>query len=131
MLKKQIVILSLTIMGIVGAMLVVYGVIVLLTNTPWPPLEAVADWIAFMVTLIAVIFVALSVYLPTHNRPADKHSKLIVSPLIVVAVIAAVVLTAWRGWPPPKHILNGFAILGLSGALFRMLPYSEWQRKST
>ena len=132
MLKKQIIILSLNIMGIVGAALVVYGVIVLFTNTPWPPIEAIADWISSIVTLIATVIVALSVYLPPHHRPPDKHSKLIISPLVVLAVIAVVVLTVvWQGWPPPQQLTNGFAILGLSGALFRMLPFSEWQRENS
>ena len=126
MLQKQLVILGLNWMGAWGAALIVYGMVCMMTDSVWAPLELIAGWLSAVFTLVALIATLLSVYWPCHTRSADKHSKVVVVPIVMLSVAIAMVLMCWKGAPLSTHATNGFAILALAGALFRFLPYSEW-----
>jgi len=127
LLIKQLVILGLNAMAVLGATLVVYGTISFFTEKAWEPLEKIADWLSAVFTLVATLSVAISAYLPAHTRPADLHSRLITAPIVISAIILGICFMIWEKTPLPKLIVNGFAILALSGALLRLLPFSEWQ----
>jgi len=126
LLLKQITILSLNCLGFLGIIVISYGVISTLTSSLWPPLEAIANWVSQIITLIATLFIAISIYFPINNRKPDRHSKYITAPSIMICIVIALGYIAKTRNLLSVHIINGFAILALSGALFRLLSYSEW-----
>ncbi len=108
-------------MGSIGIMLIVYGVVSLVTSSMWAPLEKIAEWIATITTLIAVFFTVVSIYFPINVRKPDPLSLYFTAPIVIIAVFVAVVYTLYSRTVLPVHLVSGFAILGLSGALFRIL----------
>jgi hypothetical protein len=108
--------------GFIGAAFVVYGVITAKTGQPWPPLELIAEPLSVALTILGTLFTALSVYFfgPTETPPA-RMSTHITAPIVVAICLAGLAALAWYGHLPTV-VVNGFAIIGLSGALQRMQP---------
>jgi drug/metabolite transporter (DMT)-like permease len=112
----------------IGIILIVYGTVLLLTGHPESKeLRAFADWISIFLTLIGVFLVALSAYFTPHARDPDEHSMKYVAPIVMLFVVGAIALMICSGTLLNQPIILGFAILSLSGATLKALPFSEQQ----
>ena len=84
-------------------------------------LERIARVASQYITLLGTLLTAASVYAAPNTRQPDPFSRYFSAPLVIIAVVLAVVLSAvWLGILP-QHVVNGFALLGISGALSRLL----------
>jgi hypothetical protein len=104
-----------------GALLIVYGLVSSATKQPWPPLEKIVEPLSASLTLIGAAMTAASIYL--HGAPVPPPtplSKVMISPFVVLFAIVALYY-AWVGTVSPI-IINGFSVLGLAGALLRVVP---------
>lgn len=112
--------------GGIAILLIAYGVASEL-SPGWrsPALDHYAPIISVILTLLATAATAWSAWLPAHNRPADVHSKLVIAPIVSAAVLVAFLYMYLFRKMPPDYVVNGFALLGLIGAIFRSLPFSE------
>ena len=106
-------------------MLIVYGLVSEEVNDTWAPLEAIADWLAVVVTLVAVVITALSVRLPPVQRPPEARSKYVTMWIVLAIVAFAVGYMIVKNQLLPQHTTIGFAILGLAGNLFRTVSYGR------
>lgn len=119
----------------IGVILIVYGVVLLVA----PPtkstelrafldwIRSIVDWISICLTLFGVFLVALSAYFMPHSRDPDEHSMKYVAPIVILLVVAAIVAMICFKTPLNQPIILGFAILSLSGATLKGLPFSEQQ----
>jgi hypothetical protein len=127
LLTKQLVIFLLNGMIFMGFALIGYGVVSYFRADPWKTLDAIADFLSRVLTLIGTVLVSLSAYYSSNGRRADKHSRYIVAPFVILLVIAT------AGWwiadrgTLPAHIFNGFSALAIAGSILRALPFSEWE----
>ncbi|MBI3148512.1 MAG: hypothetical protein HYZ17_08365 [Betaproteobacteria bacterium] len=125
LLLRQTAIASPNACGGIAVLLVIYGTLSAIDKTwSWPKLDTYATFISSLATLIATFFTAASVYFPPHTRSADIHSKRLVAPTMCLLVLVAMYFLFVVG-PLPNYVVNGIAILGLVGGLFRLLPFSE------
>ena len=109
------------ILGYLGAALVLYSVIAVLTTT-WEPVEKYAPFISASLTIVGVMVTAASVYTPpAHYHPPWRANRLVVAPIIIGSCLAAIAVLVKMGELPPVMV-NGFSMLGLSGGLQRLIP---------
>ena len=120
-LLNQILIWGLNFLGSIGIVLIVYGVVAAISKSPYPLLESIADWVAVVATLVGVFLTAISIYFPVNIRPPDKFSLYFSAPIVILGVIVALAYSFYTRNLLPSHILNGFALLGIAGVLFRLL----------
>ena len=107
-------------MGWLGAILIIYAAVALLTKESWAPLERWAGPISSFLTIVATLLTATSVYYPTNTvHPPDKFSTHISAPIVITCCALAILAWFVRG-DLPATIVNGFALIGLSGAFFRI-----------
>ena len=104
-----------------GIVLIAYGVVVVVSGEGYALLDSIANWVALVVTLTSVLISAVSVYFPPTLRPPDTSSLWVTAPLIVIGVVVALLYSVYTRQLLPPHIVNGFALLGISGALLRLL----------
>jgi hypothetical protein len=117
----QLLTIAFHIIADLGIAFIAYGVITQTTGEGWPPLDRVAERLSATLTLVATGITAASVY--TYGIPPPPPSDLgkwILAPAVLTAVAAAI----WLVWFHllPVIVVNGFAALGLAGALFRTVP---------
>ena len=124
-LLDRVIELMLNAVGLNGLLLIVYGFLSRETNGTWIAFEAIADWLAVVVTLVAVIAIALSIFLPPVSRPPELRSKYVTVPIVLSVVVFAVVYMVVKNQILPQHTTIGFAILGLTGALFRTVSHGR------
>lgn len=124
--KKSIVVVAIVwwlftqTLGYFGTALVAYSVIAAVSN-PWQPIEQYAPLISNFLTLVGVLVTAASVYAPAGYHPPWKSSRWVVGPLVIGSWVVATYVLVRNGHLPPV-LVNGFAMLGLSGGLQRMIP---------
>jgi len=107
-------------LGFSGVMFIIYGVVSQGTGSIWPVLEKWVNPISAFLTILAVIITAASIYLyKPYIHPSEKFSKFISAPVVIASCIIAEVFLISTGSIPPV-IVNGFALLGISGGLFRI-----------
>jgi hypothetical protein len=116
---KQLFILSINVLGFIGFSLIVYGIVLFYTGEKYRLLESAADAISVVSTLLGTGLTAASVWFPENKRPPDELSKRIAAPLVIAGAILVSYLY-FSGIIIPIHVINGFAVLGLTGALFRL-----------
>jgi hypothetical protein len=117
--------------GWLGAALIIYGVIAEVTGDKWSPLEHIAEPLSSALTILGTVVVALSVYFFGTSAAAAPEAvlKFVLSPLIILLSFAALIALLLIG-RLPIVVVNGFAILGLAGALLRIQPDPDVQRIS-
>ena len=118
---QQLLIFSINGLGFVGLLLIAYGAALYYTGEKYSLLEGAADAISVVATLVGTGLTAASVWLPENKRPPEEFSKKISAPLVVLAVVCLLIIYLQGSIELPVHIINGFAVLGLSGALFRLI----------
>jgi hypothetical protein len=110
--------------GYSGAILIGYSILAIFTE-PWPPVEKIASFASALLTILGTLVTAVSIYLPPSLRPPWRFSRRIVAPLVIVASVSAVGFLVWRRGLPPV-LVNGFALLAISGGLKRFIPEDAW-----
>ena len=102
-----------------GVILIIYTLIYLHYNQPWPPLESVSVFLSSLLTLIATFLMTISIYFyKSDYNPPEKISVYITAPIVSMTCLYAIITLIIKG-SLPLNIVNGFAILAISGALFR------------
>jgi energy-converting hydrogenase Eha subunit A len=124
-LLDQMVELVLNLIGLSGLLLIGYGFLSERLNDTWAPVESIADWLAVIVTLVAVVITAISIWLPPVSRPPDDRSKYVTAPIVLLMVALAAGYMALSSRVLPHHTTLGFSILGLAGTLFRTVSYGR------
>ena len=122
-LINQIAVKSINLIGVCGIILIFYGIVSSVKNSKWELLEKYADYLATFGTLLGALLTAISIYLPSNLREPEEFSKFISAPLVILSVLIACIFIIIRRRNLPVHIVNGFALLAISGALFRLLSY--------
>lgn len=109
-------------LGYAGALFVVYGTYTSIYRIPWPPLEAITLPASSFFTVAGAGFTAVSVYFHRlRPTPPEKKSQYVTAPIVIAAAFAAILLLFVQGALPPVMV-NGFAMLAIAGALFRLQP---------
>jgi hypothetical protein len=118
-----------------GIALILYEVLATRYNSRWPLLDSNATYISTLLTLFGAFCTAVSIYFYSERMtPPEKISMFITAPLVACACIMAVFLFFWSGGLP-LNVVNGFALLAISGALLRIQPHPVkdndlfWNRK--
>ena len=126
-ITKWAAIFGLSVLGGYAALLILYGVAVNYSPDYFRMkfLDEAAPWFSTFFTLLATLATACSAYFPPHSRRADIVSRYLTAPLVIIAVILSLLYVSVKKTLLPDHVLNGFALLAIVGALFRMLPFSE------
>ncbi len=107
-------------LGWLGAILILYSAGSVATGQTWPPLEKWAGPISSLLTVLAALIMATSIYYPSTNiHPPDKFSQIISAPIVIAGCLIAVSIWVFYG-DLPTAVVNGFALLGLSGGFFRL-----------
>jgi hypothetical protein len=107
-------------LGFAGVMFILYGVISRGTGSIWPVLEKWVNPISAFLTILATLITAASIYFyEPFTHPPEKFSKYVSAPLVIASCIVAAVFLIVTGGIPPV-VVNGFALLGISGGLFRI-----------
>lgn len=107
-------------LGFSGVMFVIYGVVSRGAGSIWPVLEKWVNPISAFLTILAVLVTAASIYLyKPYIHPPEKFSKYVSAPVVITFCIIAESFLISTGSIPPV-IVNGFALLGISGGLFRI-----------
>lgn len=108
-------------LGYGGALLVIYSVIAAFT-TPWYPVETFARLAADLLTVLGVAITAASIYFPFGPEQTPwRASRWVIAPIVITVCVTAAIVCLVSG-PLPSVFVNGLALLGLSGALQRMVP---------
>lgn len=107
--------------GSFGIFLIIYGYIVDRIGEPWNPLEKALNIISPIVTLLEVIIVAISIYLPINKRPPLKVTVYVTTPLMIGGALLTLIYVIKKKWKISGYIILGFAILALSGSLIRLI----------
>lgn len=107
-------------LGFSGVMFILYGVISRGTGSIWPVLENWVNPISAFLTIMATLITAASIYFyEPFTHPPEKFSIYVSAPLVIVSCIVAAMFLIVSGDIPPV-VVNGFALLGISGGLFRI-----------
>jgi hypothetical protein len=107
-------------MGWAGVMFILYGVVSYGTGSVWEPLERWVNPASAFFTLLGVILTAASVYFYSpQSHPPELFSKFVSAPVTIAGGLSAITWLFWAGTVPPV-VVNGFALLGIAGGLFRI-----------
>jgi hypothetical protein len=112
------------VMGVTGIFLIGLGVAGAIFD--WAVIKQV-EWYAnlfgSLITLVGTAATATAVYFyKVKSTPPSPESWWTAPMVIIGCVIAFLYLIFSRDHELPSHIVNGFALLGLSGALLRLQP---------
>jgi hypothetical protein len=120
---SQAMVIGINFMGFIGIALIVYGIAVSrIPTSKWSVLESVADSVATYTTLIGTAITAISIYFPSNPRPPEIISIYLTAPIVIFAVFIVFYLMWFRRLSIPPHVINGFSILAIAGALNRLVP---------
>ena len=110
--------------GFSGIVFIIYGVVSGIAKSPWPPLE---EWVVFLsslLTLVGTVLTASTVYCwSQHPHPPERFSRLVSAPIVIAAAVTAICLLIWNQHLPTA-VVNGFVLLSMAGALFRIQPHT-------
>jgi hypothetical protein len=123
-LQREIMSFVLNGIGYMGIVLILYSFAATVTE-PWPVIESIAEKTSVGLTLVGVMLTAGLIYLPPAKKPAPllDFSKVVSAPIVLLASAAAFFGAMF--WTVPTTMVNGFAMLGLSGGLIRSLKGTE------
>jgi hypothetical protein len=114
---------SFNFLGFAGVSFIVYGAVAAETHQTWQPLERIANPLAAALTLVGTVLAAASIYVFSHiTRPPARFSLWVSAPAVILAALVGLVILVLRG-SLPTLVVNGFALLAIAGALFRMHPF--------
>jgi len=106
--------------GYSGALFIIYGTIVHTTDSAWSGLESWMVWVSSLLTVLGTLITAATVYLRAPNPiPPERFSKVVSAPAVIACCVIAIVVLLRTG-RMPQVVVNGFALLAISGAFFRI-----------
>ena len=107
-------------LGFSGVVFIIYGVVSRGTGSMWPVLEKWVNPISASLTILAVLITAASIYAyKPYTHPPESFSRYVSAPVVIASCVLAEICLFLTGSIPPV-IVNGFALLGISGGLFRI-----------
>ena len=107
-------------LGWAGVMFIIYGVVSQSTGSIWAPLERWVSPASAFFTLVGVVLTAASVYFYSpQNHPPELFSKFVSAPFTIAGALITIGWLIRNGAVPPV-VVNGFALLGIAGGLFRI-----------
>jgi len=110
--------------GYLGAMFILYAFITKITGEVWPLLERWAQPLSSFFTLLGGLITAISVYFYSpHPHPPQKFSLYVSAPVVIITSAIAIGSLLLYGTVSPI-VVNGFAMMAISGALLRIQPYT-------
>ena len=115
-------------LGWSGAAFIFYGGVASLTQEQWAPLERIAGPLSSALTIVGTAVTAGSIYFYSPNPTPPVRTSYLGAAIVVAACLAALVMMIW--WELSAVIVNGFAIAGLAGALYRIQPNPKMIRSS-
>jgi energy-converting hydrogenase Eha subunit A len=118
---KQLVILSINGLAAISIFLIGYGVLLHYTGEEYRIFERLANPISVVATLVGTGLTATSVYLPANKRPPEEFSKIFAAPIVLLGTASVLFIYLDGKLSIPIHVINGFALLGISGSLFRLI----------
>ncbi|MEQ1708711.1 MAG: hypothetical protein ABL864_10325 [Terricaulis sp.] len=104
-----------------GVALIAYEMSADLLQLRETKLEAVASYVGPLLTLVGVALTAITIYFPTSIATKPSPESYFTAPVVILGCLVAVGALYVYG-DLPENILNGFSLLGLAGALFRLQP---------
>lgn len=106
--------------GYSGALFVIYGAVAHTTDSAWSGLESWMIWVSSLLTILGALITAATVYLRVPNPvPPERFSKVVSAPVVIACCVIAIVVLLRTG-RIPQVVVNGFALLAISGAFFRI-----------
>jgi uncharacterized membrane protein len=108
--------------GWLGLILIVYGIVAEITGEKWLPLERIAEPLSSALTIFGTVIVALSIYFFGPSATPPESMSIYVFAPFVIAISCGALIVLYRNGTLPIVVVNGFAIIGLAGALLRMQP---------
>lgn len=118
---KQAIVVSINIIGFIGLILIIYSLIADYFNNSWEILDKLADEISKYFTLFGVILTSMSIYFPINQRKPEAFSKLFSAPIVILFAMTTILVSVFGIYSVPRNVINGFALLAISGALFRLI----------
>lgn len=106
----------LQILAIASILLVLYGLTKEYVNI-------YINLLADLVILVCSSLIVISIYLPVNTRPAEEISKNITAPFVLSLFLFLFIYSLFKKKWVPVLSIKGIAILGLTGALFRLVSY--------
>jgi len=110
--------------GYFGILLVVYGTLGIYWAVDYPTLERLAVFASSLLTVLGAILTAVGIYLPLNKKPPELFSLYISAPTVIACGVLAIVYLVVQG-SIPSHIVNGFALMAIAGAIFRIQEKPE------
>ena len=110
-------------LGSIGLGLVMYGIF-FQNNPEWKlntNVENVIEAIGVIGTFIGVILLCMTIYFKPFQFKAKVLSKYITAPLLIIISSIMIVLYIQNGFEVSIISLSGISVLGLTGALFRII----------
>jgi uncharacterized membrane protein len=125
----------LNLVGAFGIGLICYELVASWNGSRWPWLDSNAPYISTLLTLLGTICTAASIYFYSEKMtPPEKMSVIVFSPIILFMCVVVMIYFLKNG-SLPVNTINGFALLAIVGALFRIQPHPLkdsrlfWERK--
>jgi len=106
----------LNILALFSVFIIIYGFI---RKTENKYIEISIDF--FIMT--STFLVALSIYLPVNTRVPEEFSKNYSAPVVLISLFCLFIYWLYKKKPLSPISIKGIALLGLSGALFRLISY--------
>jgi hypothetical protein len=112
-------------LGYAGLIFIIYGSLSTVTDSKWDLFERIVDPLSSFLTILGTLITTLSIYFysPTIHKP-EMFSRYISAPIVIVLCTIAIIFICSKG-SLAGSIVNGFALLGLAGGLFRIQPRPE------
>ena len=108
--------------GYCGIVFIGYGLISRVTGEPWSPLERWVTLISSFLTIFGTLLTAAAVYFHSPNpRPPSQFSLFVSAPIVILGCGIALIVLISKG-SIPAVVVNGFALLAITGAWLRMQP---------
>lgn len=112
-------------LGFAGIVSILYGVVSGLTDSHWEPLERWVNFFSSFLTILGAFVTATTVYIWSRQpHPPEKFSTYVSAPLVMAGAVTAMLALILRG-TLPISVVNGFALLAIAGALFRIQPHTS------
>jgi hypothetical protein len=106
--------------GYVGLLLIVYELVAYISSSRWVLIDRLANSISITLTLFSAMVTAGSVYFYNEKpNPPEKVSVYFAAPLIILMCFIAMFVYI-RTRALPANVVNGFALMAIAGALYRL-----------
>jgi len=111
--------------GYSGALFVIYGTVAYTTDSALSEFESWMVAVSSFLTILGTLITAATVYLRVPNPvPPERFSRAVSAPVVIACCVIAIAVLLKTGGIP-QVVVNGFALLAISGAFFRIQTRPE------